>query len=205
MILLIAVVIGLGATLLRARLSGRRLKPLHIRISWLVFLAVIPQILSFQIPATGKLIPEGIVPFILVGSQILLLVFAAANIRQPGFWALGLGLLANFTVIALNGGWMPISADTLRRLLPHLTAETTITSQRLLLTKDWIMPPSQTHLVWLSDTLTLPGLSVAFSIGDIFIALGAFILMMSLSDPIKEESRDLQVETLSVDHSKEQK
>lgn len=183
MILLSAVLIGLGATFIRARLNKRQLKPLNIRIGWLVVLAVIPQLLSFQIPATGKLIPEALVPFILVASQALLIVFAVANLRQPGFWAMGLGLLANFTVIVLNGGWMPISPDTLRRMLPHLTADTLITSQRLLLTKDWILPVSETRLAWLSDQLTLPGLTVAFSIGDVLIALGTFLLLWSLSSP----------------------
>lgn len=185
MILLGSVVIGLGATVLRARLTGRQLKPLDIRIGWIVILAVLPQILSFQIPATGKLIPESFVPYILVGSQALLLVFAAANLRRPGFWAMGSGLLANFTVIALNGGWMPISEDTLRRMLPYLSPEMNITNQRLLLTKDWIMPLAETRLAWLSDTLTIPGMTIAFSIGDIFIAFGAFLLFWSLSSASK--------------------
>lgn len=183
MILLSAVLIGLGATLIRARLSHRQLKPLNIRIGWLVFLAVIPQLLSFQIPATGKLIPEAVAPLILVTSQALLVIFAAANIRQPGFWAMGLGLLANFTVIVLNGGWMPISPDTLRRMLPNLSPQAAITSQRLLLTKDWILPVEETRLAFLSDQLTLPGLTVAFSVGDVFIALGTFLLLWSLSSP----------------------
>jgi hypothetical protein len=192
-ILLGAVLIGLGATFVRARLNGRKLKPLNIWIGWLVFLAVIPQLLSFQIPATGKLIPEAVSPFILVGSQAILLVFAAVNIRQPGFWAMGLGLLANFTVIVLNGGWMPISPDTLRRMLPNLSPESVITSQRLLLTKDWILPVSETRLAWLSDQLTLPGLTVAFSVGDVLIALGTFLLLWSLSDPIKSKPTSITV------------
>ena len=193
MILLGAVLIGLGVTFVRARLNGRKLKSLNIRIGWLVFLAVIPQLLSFQIPATGKLIPEAFCPFILVGSQAVLLVFAAANIRQPGFWAMGLGLLANFTVIVLNGGWMPISPDTLRRMLPNLSPDSLITSQRLLLTKDWILPVSDTRLAWLSDQLTLPGLTVAFSVGDVLIALGTFLLLWSLSDPSNSKPTSITV------------
>ena len=164
------------------------MKPLQLRIGWLVFAAVIPQLLSFQIPATGKLIPEGILPVVLIGTQALLLVFAVVNLNQPGFWALGAGLLANFLVIALNGGWMPISPDTLRRMLPELPAEIVIQSERLLLTKDWIMTEEQTKLAWLSDRITFPGLSTAFSIGDVFIAVGVFLLMWSLSSSKKQAS-----------------
>ncbi len=106
---------------------------------------------------------------------------------------MGLGLLANFTVIVLNGGWMPISPDTLRRMLPNLSPESVITSQRLLLTKDWILPVSETRLAWLSDQLTLPGLTVAFSIGDVLIALGTFLLLWSLSDPSKSKPTSITV------------
>jgi hypothetical protein len=70
-------------------------------------------------------------------------------------------------------------------MLPDLPAQTSITSQRLLLTKDWIMPPEETQLPWLSDTLTLAGSTIAFSIGDVFIALGTVLLLWSLSDPPK--------------------
>jgi len=186
-ILLIAVVLGFVATLVRAKLKRRSLKPLQLRIGWLVFAAVIPQLLSFQIPATGKLIPEVILPVILIATQALLVIFAIANLRKPGFWALGSGLLANFLVIVLNGGWMPISPDTLRRMLPALPAETVITSERLLLTKDWIMAEEQTRLAWLSDRMTLPGMMTAFSIGDVFISIGAFLLIWSLSSTQIEE------------------
>lgn len=164
------------------------MKPLQLRIGWLVFAAVIPQLLSFQIPATGKLIPEGVLPVVLIGTQALLIVFAVVNLKQPGFWALGAGLLANFLVVVLNGGWMPISPDTLRRMLPALPAETMIQSERLLLTKDWIMAEEQTRLAWLSDRITFPGLTTAFSIGDIFIAVGTFLLMWSLSSSENQAS-----------------
>lgn len=190
MILLIAVVLGFVATLVRAKLKRRSLKPLQLRIGWLVFAAVIPQLLSFQIPATGKLIPEVILPVILIATQALLVIFAIANLREPGFWALGTGLLANFLVIVLNGGWMPISPDTLRRMLPALPAETVITSERLLLTKDWIMLEEQTRLAWLSDRLTLPGVTTAFSIGDVFISIGAFLLIWSLSSQASDKKEE---------------
>ena len=190
MILLVAVVFGLAATCLRALKAKRNLRTIDLRFSWLVFLAVIPQLLVFQVQATARLIPEEVIPVILVFSQILLLIFAGANFRRPGFWALSLGLLANFLAIGLNGGWMPISPETVQRMLPSLPARTWVAGERLGFTKDRIMTAGYTRLAWLGDVFTLPAwisYRVAFSVGDLFIAVGAFLILWSLSDPIDKE------------------
>jgi hypothetical protein len=189
-ILLVAVIAGLAATYLRALLSKRHLRTIDLRFSWLVFLAVIPQLLVFQVQATARLVPEEAIPFILVFSQILLLIFVGANFRRPGFWALSMGLLVNFLAIGLNGGWMPISPETIQRMFPSLPPETWIAGERLGFTKDRIMAVSSTRLAWLADVFTLPtwiSYRVAFSVGDIFIAVGAFLILWSLSNPIEKE------------------
>ena len=193
MILLTAVAAGLTITLLRAKLTGRRLKPIQLELDWLVFVAVIPQILVFHIPAIGKLVPEGLIPIILVISQALLLGFTAANFYRPGVGLLGTGLLANFLAIVTNGGWMPISPETVRRILPHLAADTPLLNRRLGISKDWIYAQEEIHLPWLADRFTLPGWSpyqVAFSIGDVFIAIGIIWLLWSLSDPRNRRPND---------------
>jgi hypothetical protein len=190
MILLWAIVIGLVATLLRARLTHRTLKLTHLRWEWLILVTVIPQIFLFQIHATAKLVPESVVPIIHVVSMAGLLIFAIRNITRPGFWALGLGLLGNFLVIILNGGWMPISVETLSRMgTGHLDSFWVIGS-RLGHGKDRIMPLENTNLAWLSDRLILPKwipLDIAFSMGDIFITIGTILLLWSLSSNNKEK------------------
>jgi len=50
---------------------------------------------------------------LLVVSYVALLVFAAVNVRVPGFPLLFIGLALNLAVIAPNGG-MPVSAEALR-------------------------------------------------------------------------------------------
>lgn len=186
MILLTAVVAGLAITSLRAQLTGRQLKPIDLKLSWLVFLAVIPQLILFQIPAVGRQIPNEHIPIILVISQALLVGFAAANITQPGVWVLGIGLVANFLAIVVNGGWMPISPDTVRRILPSLPIDSPLVGRRFGLSKDWIFSNDDIHLPWLVDRFTTPGwipYRVAFSIGDILIGIGAILLLWSLSNP----------------------
>ena len=183
MILLISVVIGLPLAYLRARLGKRTLSSPTLRYLGLVPLAFLPQWLAFYFPVTRTRIPDAWIPSILVASQLLLLLFAWQNRHQPGFWALGLGLGLNLLVIALNGGWMPISPITLQRLYPTVSPDTWLIGSRLGTSKDMILPQASTRLWWLSDCLVVPAwlpYRVAFSIGDVFIALGAFLLMWSL-------------------------
>ena len=190
MILLTAVAAGFLATFVRAKLTHRKLRPLQLEIPWLVFYAVIPQVLMFQIPAAGKYVLEAFVPLILAGSQALLMVFVLVNITQPGFWALGIGLGANFFAIVTNGGWMPISPETVRRILPSLPDNFPLADRRLGLSKDWIFPINEMRLPLLSDRFTLPqwaSYNFAFSIGDVLIAIGAILLLWSLSNTKKME------------------
>jgi hypothetical protein len=191
-VLLIAVAAGLFLTILRAKFTGRKLKPINLKLGWLVLVAVLPQIIVFQIPAIGRQIPDSVIPVILVLSQVLLLGFAAANIVIPGFWVLGLGLLANFTAIVLNKGWMPISPEIVHRILPTLPDDFPLVGQRLGNSKDWIYAYPDIHLPWLSDRFTLPEwipYRVAFSFGDMLVAVGAIWLLWSLSDPEKKETK----------------
>jgi hypothetical protein len=190
MILLWAVIIGLAATILRARLNHRTLKLVKLRWEWLVFVAVIPQIFMFQIPATAKLFPESIIPVLQVISMAGLVAFAIINAVAPGFWALGLGLISNFLVIVLNGGWMPISAETLVRMVPNQPEDFWVIGSRLGYTKDRILAPTEINLAWFSDRLLLPNwlpLNIAFSPGDIFISIGTILLLWSLSSNKKEK------------------
>ena len=185
MILLIAVVIGLAATIIRARLRHRTLKLSKLRLEWLVFVSVLPQIFVFQIPWTARLIPENIVPYIQILSMLGLLIFVGANFSTPGFWVLGLGLLANFIVISTNGGWMPIHQETLHTLVPAKPINTWEIGTRLGYSKDIIMTIANTNFVFLSDVITLPQwfpYKFAFSLGDIFISTGTAILLWSLSE-----------------------
>jgi hypothetical protein len=163
--------------------TGRRPYQIpELRWAWLVVLAFVPQFFAFVLPATRDVFPSDWIPVALVSSQLLLLIFALANLGWPGFWLLGLGLILNLVVIVSNGGMMPISPDTIQQLLPDAPPGAWQLGQRFGSGKDVVLLAGETNLWLLSDHLTLPAwvpYKVAFSLGDVWIAVGSFWLLLS--------------------------
>jgi hypothetical protein len=183
LILIIAVVAGLIGGLIRAYIKRRQLSIPYFRAGWLVPAAFIPQALCFFLPVTSARIPNRIVAVVLVLSQLMLLIFAWLNLKQQGFLALGLGVVLNVLVITANGGWMPISPQTLRYLNPDPSQHNWVIGQRLGVSKDIVLPYDNMIFPLLSDRIIFPKIlsnGLAYSIGDIFIALGAFQLLYSV-------------------------
>jgi hypothetical protein len=175
LILLLAVLAGLLAGWMRARVGKRPLQASELEVWWLAVLAFLPQFFAFYLPATRPHVPDLLAALALVSSQALLLAFTLANFRQPGFWIMGVGLVLNLTVILLNGGLMPISPETIDRLYPALQPDWEI-GRRFGSGKDIVLPFNDTILGWLSDVFVISfiGRKIAFSLGDIFISAGVF-------------------------------
>lgn len=185
MILLISVILGLFATILRSILRKRRLQPVKLCYEWVVILAFILQFAAFNFPSFSHLLPDQWVSTLLILSLIFLLLFAIVNWETAGMTLLGLGTFANFLVIVLNGGFMPIRPELLERYQPNGNWEI---GHRLVNSKDMILPVVETKLWWLSDWFSFPNwipIKVAFSFGDVLMAIGAFYLLWSLSSPKK--------------------
>lgn len=195
MILILAVAAGLISGWLRATWHKRRLNSPNLKWIGLVILAFLPQLFAFQL-TTGKLFTHFWASLALISSQVILLFFTWFNRTKPGFWALGLGLILNLFVIALNGGLMPISPETIAHYYPQLPLSTWQVGTRLGISKDIILAPAQTRFILLSDRFTLPTwipYKVAFSLGDCFIALGSFLFLSSLGSITKLPQEKIHV------------
>jgi hypothetical protein len=158
-------------------------KLIEFKSPWFVIIAFIMQFIGFQFPVTRSEMSRELASSVLIGSQILLLVFAWLNRQQTGMWIMGLGLLLNLFVIIVNGGLMPISPETVQQMVPDATAGTWQVGQRFGTGKDIVLTTDNTRFWCLGDRYLLPGwfpYKAAFSIGDILIAIGGFWLFWSI-------------------------
>jgi hypothetical protein len=180
MVMLPTVGLGFVGAVLRSRLGRRRLSP--PRLHGLVPAAFLPQAIAFYLPGLLQL-PDMWASVGLIVSQMGLLIFAIINRRHTGMRAMGIGLALNMLVVSQNGGWMPISHETLVRLEPLTAAEDWVVGSRFDTSKDVVLPSTQTHLPWLADRFVLPlegPCRVAFSIGDVVIVPGALCFTWAL-------------------------
>ncbi|MRS04276.1 hypothetical protein EG832_13825 [bacterium] len=128
-----------------------------------------------------------------MSSLFILLGFSVLNIKKPVFWPICFGFLLNFLVIALNSGYMPISPATVEKLDPGSELNWMI-GQRFGYSKDIILAPEMTKLAFLSDRFTITnvlGYNVAFSLGDIFIALGVILLLWMLGGKPEQKMKEI--------------
>ena len=169
--ILVAVVVGLvrGGSL-------QRLASLPFRLGWVALVAFGLQIYLIYFPepvSTGPSLRVGV----LMLSYALLLVVIWQNRALPGVWLMGVGLIANFAVMILNGGYMPITPEALAQAGFAHNALSAQAGARVLATKDIVLPRDATVAWWLSDIFVLPPpfpIATVFSAGDAIIALGAF-------------------------------
>jgi hypothetical protein len=98
-------------------------------------------------------------------------------------------------VIVLNGGFMPISPETVSSITSGGSIDALEVGQRFSNSKDIILPATEMRLGILSDRFLLPEWGpyrVAFSLGDVLIGLGAFTLMWSLAgcqEPVERKNK----------------
>ena len=179
MILLIALAAGLAAGVVLARWRGHSYQPPELRASWLAFLAFLPQLVLLYLPNFRVRVSDRVSAACLLISLLIFLGFAWVNRSLPGMSILLIGLALNLTVMAANGGFMPISPQTAGQLVPDGALLDFQSGDRFGV-KDIYLPPLETRFEWLADRFLTPArfsYRAAFSLGDVFIAIGAFGLL----------------------------
>lgn len=178
MVLLPSVGIGLligfltGGSLNGFSLARFRLLPL------LIF-SVIIQVLIFT-PILGQtefVLDNG--HYIYMATILLTLAVFARNVHIPGLVVILIGAILNGVVIFANGGFMPTRAELLDeagRLENVQLSEESIAAGEKPTHTNSVISDENTRLEFLGDIFALPEsfpLSNVYSIGDIFIAVGA--------------------------------
>lgn len=170
-----------GVALLRGG-RFRNLAGLSIYWSALPLLALGLQIFVVYGPARADARPFSLPALLILASYGLLLVTALANRHLPGMAWLGLGATLNFFVILVNGGWMPVTAESLATAGLIDSPSALAAGQRVPFTKDVVMASQEMHLRWLSDLFVIPRaglLSAVFSVGDAVMMVGLFRLIQA--------------------------
>lgn len=182
MILLTSVATGILVGWAYARYQEKSWRPPVFRDVWLVVIGFLPQFLAFYFPITRRWFTDGLASVSLVVSQILLLVFALLNRRLFGIVFLAFGLICNLLAILLNGGFMPLPVETAAHLVTANVLNSLEVGARIgSASKDILLSKSQILLPLLADRFISPAFfpyHFAYSLGDVFIGLGAFGLLV---------------------------
>jgi hypothetical protein len=184
LILLSALVLGLLVGLGWSRWRNQPYQAPALQYIWLVLVAFLPQLIVAYLPATHYLLPDWLAASSLSASLIVFLVFVWFNRRLPGMSILIFGLGLNLIVILANRGWMPISPQTANHLIGRDVLQSFSLGGRFG-QKDILLLPQNMNFEYLADRFLLPDwfpYKVAFSLGDILIALGAFWLLAKPAD-----------------------
>ena len=160
----------------------------EIRLGLAALLAVCAQLLAIFGPFGDDILLRRILMF---DSYFLLLLFIAANFRYVWIAVLGAGIILNFLAIAANGGFMPVTPDTLERTggIPAGVESGDWVPD----SKDVMLAREDARLYPLSDRIVWDALDPirAFSAGDVLIVIGLAIFLPSLAIPRWEEDDEL--------------
>jgi hypothetical protein len=174
--LCLALLLGLMA------LGGRASDLTHVQVKWgwLAPLAFLMQAYLIFFPAERAgdvLSPRSL---LLVASQVLLFVVIWQNRHLSGIKVIGLGLLLNSLVMIVNGGFMPITPETLVQIGYDGNASQLETGYIVGRTKNVVAEPGEASLWFLSDVMVIPRpfpIPTALSLGDLLIVLGVFFFL----------------------------
>ncbi len=183
MILLLAVILSIAIALARGGSLGR-LATVRFRYGWVALLAFALQVVIIYSPLPQSAGILGERALLLLSSYALLIFVVIINRELPGLPIIGLGLALNLLVMLVNGGFMPVTLQALEKAgLSHLALGSGANA-RVFSAKDIILAREQTHLWMLSDVFIIHWpFAVVFSIGDVLLAIGAFLFFQRTLKP----------------------
>jgi predicted MFS family arabinose efflux permease len=150
-------------------LGGRvgHLSSISFRRKWAALSAVALQVLILRVFPEGSPDLHAIAH---LASYALIFTFVGANLHVPGLPLLAFGGLLNLLAIAANQGVMPADPDALRAA-GILAVPGEFSNSAVM---------AQAHLWFLGDVFAIPAgwpMSNVFSVGDVVLVLGAFVLL----------------------------
>jgi hypothetical protein len=154
---------------------GGRLRVLAgLRLRWLglAYLALAIQIAAFPGGSLPWHTPDSVAVGLWLASDLLLVAVVARNVRLPGVALVAAGLGSNLLAVVANGGHMPA--------LPRALAAAGLHYHRSMNSEAMAHPA----LPWLVDRWAAPHwvpLANIFSVGDVAIALGGFVLALAVT------------------------
>ena len=169
MFILYAVLAGL---VVGVALGGRPSALATIRFHWapLIVLGFLAQVVLFTDAVAERVGDAG--PILYVATTLMVGAAVLRNLRLPGMPLVVLGAVSNLAAILANGGFMPATPEAMASLgkgVPTIYSNSAV-----------VPDP---RLPWLIDRFALPhGVPWAnvFSIGDVLLAVGVFVLIVSV-------------------------
>ena len=164
------IVCVLTVPILWGRLSA--LADLSFRHAWLLPAGFgIQLLIVYAVPHW----PAAVLNAAHIGTYAFAAAFVLLNWRTPGVLVVALGGLSNFIAITANGGVMPASHSALAYAGLEDTPGQFASSAGL----------ADPHLLWLGDVFAVPSswrVANVFSVGDVLIVVGAFVLLHVVCD-----------------------
>lgn len=143
---------------------------IYARGWYLLFVGFGMQIAANYVPADSR----EVAVWLVLLSYIPLLLVVALNQRMPGMWITGIGILMNFTVIALNNG-MPVLPEAIE--LAGGVPEMALDAKHVVL-------DSTSRVPFLADIIPMPGSVI--SLGDVLLAIGLGVFIEDqLQQPLR--------------------
>jgi Family of unknown function (DUF5317) len=154
---------------------GGRLRSLAtVRLHWLslAYVALAFQIAAFPGSSFPWHTPNGVAVGLWIASDVVLVAVVGRNMRLPGVAIVAAGLGSNLLAVIANGGHMPA--------LPRALAAAGL-HYKVSLNSEAMAHPA---LPWLVDRWAVPHwmpLANIFSVGDVAIAVGGFVLAFAVT------------------------